>query len=117
MRLFESTGNRYLFVAIGVGVLFGWLASTLNELRRFDVPWPGDVFYGLRTGAVVLIAWVLAKIQSGRKWVALLTGYMICAETDLASDNLLWTVLTSLPTGMFGLVVAEVGWITAENSG
>jgi len=47
MRLFESAGNSYLLVAIEVAVLFGWLASTLNELRRFDVPSFGDVFHDL----------------------------------------------------------------------
>lgn len=114
MRILEDKATRYFMLSLVLGVFCGWLASALNQLRPVDVSWSADVFYGIRTGAVVAIAWSLEKAQPRRKWIALLVGYMICADNNPQSQNILWAVLSSIPTGIFGIGVAGASWIGAE---
>ncbi len=68
--LLEDRENRTLIIVTVVGIGAGFLCSAFNQWRADDFPWPNDLFYGLRTGTAVLIAFTLETRKFSKKWLS-----------------------------------------------
>jgi hypothetical protein len=109
----EDEKTRASIIATLAAIGAGFLCSALNQWRGQDFPWPNDLFYGLRTGTTVLIAFALETSKFSKKWPSYLAGYMICADPAQHSDTLQWTLLSSAPGGFLGTLFVHVARIVA----